>query len=111
MKDLPDYFYQINSYSILASTPEQRPILANYSSALGYECDLDFNVFDVNFGTSNDISSNDPFRKNGSPLLNRLNGLNQYAQTKANNLLEFADSNYTYKKNMSIHVGGFPARP
>jgi hypothetical protein len=73
---------------------------------------MDFDVFKIDFGSEQNIKANDPFKiNNTSPLLDRLNFLNDYADNHEQNLVEFAESDYVYKKNMSVHVGGFPVQP
>jgi hypothetical protein len=37
-----------------------------------------------------------------------LNALNSYADNNNGNLLTFANSDYSYKADMNIHVAGFP---
>jgi hypothetical protein len=41
-------------------------------------------------------------------LLERLNKLNEYADSHEGKVIEFAKSNYSYNHNMTIHTAGFP---
>jgi hypothetical protein len=57
------------------------------------------------------IQAKDPFRTSKNNLINRLDNLNAYASEHNNQIVQFASSDYQYKRGMAIHVAGFPVRP
>jgi hypothetical protein len=78
-----------------------------------YECDVDFDVFKIDFGVSSDIQNNDPYKAGGvSPLKTRLDALNTYAAQNQSAITEFeTHSSFNYfDYSQRCHVAGFPAR-
>jgi hypothetical protein len=111
-----DSFFSVpfSNWTLLGHDNTTRPMIvpnATYGEN-SYECDVDFNVFDVNFGVESYVTHNDPLRSQGTPLLDRLRKLNEVAQESNNQkiITPFEDSSYQVE-HKTLHVGGFPLRP
>jgi hypothetical protein len=78
-----------------------------------YECDVDFDIIHVDFGTADNIKNHDPNKIGStSPLLDRLNRLNKVASKNQGKICNFVDSSYNFDNLLDngFHVAGFPVR-